>query len=296
MKLTNNLKDDLSQAPSWFRENIEKPHKNKILKDIKGAIHYSVWNDRDHIKKIVVLVHGTGAHRKWWQPIAPMLNKDAKIIALDLPGMGDSDFRDNYSIRDFSECIINIINAESNELDRCKIYLVGHSLGGHICSFTASENQNLINGLMIVDTFIAPPDYKPGDTKNGPLRMIKIYPKKEIILKRFRLMPKQECKNTWYLRYIAEHSIKKVKDGWRWKFDDSLFYGLEKLFGYKFSIACPATFIHGETSPLTSSKIVENIKLIYPNVFEYVEIKKSAHHVPLDQPLELIGIINQKIT
>ena len=34
MKLTNNLKDDLSQAPSWFRENIEKPHKNKILKDI----------------------------------------------------------------------------------------------------------------------------------------------------------------------------------------------------------------------------------------------------------------------
>ena len=62
MKLTNNLKDDLSQAPSWFRESIEKPHKNKILKDIKGAIHYSVWNDRDHIKKIVVF---TAGDRSW---------------------------------------------------------------------------------------------------------------------------------------------------------------------------------------------------------------------------------------
>ena len=33
-------------------------------------------------------------------------------------------------------------------------------------------------------------------------------------------MPKQECKNDWYLRYIAEHAIKETSEGWRWKFDD----------------------------------------------------------------------------
>ena len=52
--------------------------------------------------------------------------------------------------------------------------------------------------------------------------MIKYYPDKKTILKRFRLMPKQECKNDWYLRYIAEHAIKETSEGWRWKFDDQL--------------------------------------------------------------------------
>ena len=74
---------------------------------------------------------------------------------------------------------------------------------------------------------------------SGPLRPIKYYSSKKEILSRFRLMPPQECKNDWYLRFIAEFSIKETSDGWRWKFDDRLFRSLKRLDGYGFSFSCP---------------------------------------------------------
>jgi hypothetical protein len=46
--------------------------------------------------------------------------------------------------------------------------------------------------------------------------------------------------------------VKQTEEGWRWKFDDSMFNSLERLFGYKFSFGCPALFIHGADSLLMS--------------------------------------------
>ena len=115
---------------------------------------------------------------------------------------------------------------------------------------------------MIVDTFIRPPNYDNSEhKKNGPLRMIKFYEDKERLLQRFRLMLKQDCENDWYLRYIAEHSIKHAEAGWRWKFDDKMFAGLERLFGYKFSFECHPRLSMVRMSLLTSGKLLENAKL-----------------------------------
>jgi pimeloyl-ACP methyl ester carboxylesterase len=107
-------------------------------------------------------------------------------------------------------------------------------------------------------------------------------------------MPKQDCENDWYLRYIAEHSIKNTQDGWRWKFDDKMFTGLERLFGYKFSFNCPAVFVHGENSLLTSGKLLENAKRAYSDKMQFINIEGAAHHVPLDKPQELIELILKK--
>ena len=63
----------------------------------------------------------------------------------------------------------------------------------------------------MIDTFIRPPDYNPDEHQGGPLRKIKYYPDKSTILKRFRLMPSQECSNEWFLRYIAEYSVKDTE-------------------------------------------------------------------------------------
>lgn len=42
----------------------------------------------------IVLVHGTFAHAHWWDFIAPLLADSYDVIALDLPGCGDSDHAD----------------------------------------------------------------------------------------------------------------------------------------------------------------------------------------------------------
>ena len=168
-------------------------------------------------------------------------------------------------------------------------------MGGQVAGYVASERQELITSLIIIDTFIRPPDYDPADHKGGPLRMIKHYPDKLTILERFRLMPNQECENDWFLRYIAEHSVKEVSEGWRWRFDDVMFTSLERLFGYKFSFTCPTLFVHGEKSLLTSGNILDHIKLTYSDIMDFVEVADAAHHVPLDKPLEIVTIIKDRL-
>ena len=42
----------------------------------------------------IVLVHGTFAHAHWWDFVAPLLTDTHDVIALDLPGCGDSDHAD----------------------------------------------------------------------------------------------------------------------------------------------------------------------------------------------------------
>ena len=295
MTITDNLNNDISNAPTWFKESISIKPSEKSINDKDGKISYSKWVSKNDSTNLLILIHGTGAHKKWWDPIAPQFLNETNVIAVDLPGMGDSDFRNNYSIKDFGKCIFSIIDKEKIAMNIENIYIVGHSLGGQVAAYVASENKNLVTSLIMIDTFIRPPDYDPSQHEGGPLRKIKHYPDKITILERFRLMPEQTCHNTWFLRYIAEYSVKETKDGWRWKFDDLMFNSLERLFGYKFSFNCPTLFIYGAESLLMSGNILPNIKNMYSDVMDFKKVNEAAHHVPLDKPLEIIDIIKKRL-
>ncbi len=295
MTITDNLNNDISNAPTWFKDSISIKPSEQTINDKDGKISYSKWVSKNDSTNLLILIHGTGAHKKWWDPIAPQFLNETNVIAVDLPGMGDSDFRNNYSIKDFGKCIFSIIDKEKIEMDIENIYIVGHSLGGQVAAYVASENKNLVTSLIMIDTFIRPPDYDPSQHEGGPLRKIKHYPDKITILERFRLMPEQTCHNTWFLRYIAEYSVKETKNGWRWKFDDLMFNSLERLFGYKFSFNCPTLFIYGAESLLMSGNILPNIKNMYSDVMDFKKVNEAAHHVPLDKPLEIIDIIKKRL-
>ena len=295
MIITDNLNNDISSAPDWFLNAIEIKPQAKRIENPKGDLSYSKWACETSSRDLLIFIHGTGAHKKWWYPIAPQFINNANVIAVDLPGMGDSGFRDKYSIKDFGQCIISIIDNEKKNMTVDNVFIVGHSLGGQVAGYVASEKKELVSSLIMIDTFIRPPDWDPEQHEGGPLRMIKYYPDKTTILKRFRLLPEQECLNDWFVRYISEHSVRKTNEGWRWKFDDSMFNSLERLFGYQFSFGCPALFIHGANSLLMSGNILGNIKNMYSDIMEFEEIPGAAHHVPLDKPLEIVDIINKRL-
>ena len=295
MRITDNLKNDIKDAPKWFHESLNIIPEELLIKNDRGDLSYARWSSTKENDNLLIFIHGTGAHKKWWYPIAPQFINDTNVIAVDLPGMGESGFREKYSIKDFGECIISIIETEQRNNNISNISIIGHSLGGQVGAYVASEKKELVNSLIMIDTFIRPPDWNPEEHGGGPLRKIKYYPNKNIILERFRLLPQQECLNEWFVRFIAEHSVKQTTEGWRWKFDDTMFNSLERLFGYQFTFKCPALFIHGSDSLLMSGNILSNIKNMYSDIMDFEEVLGAAHHVPLDKPLEIVDIIKNRL-
>ena len=292
MEITESLNNDLKTAPDWFHKAISEKPRIETLTQSLGNLSYQVW-DKENSNNIILLVHGTGAHKKWWDPIAPLINANCSVIAPDLPGMGESEHRSEYSFEAFGEAIIGMLNHEKAMEKNKQVYLIGHSLGGHLAGYIASEMPDFPAGLIMIDSPIRPPTYDYDKHQStGPLRRIKYYPDKISIIERFRLMPPQDCENGWYLRYIAEHSVFDVEEGWRWRFDDKLFASLRRLHNYEFKFQCPALFIAGGKSLLLESKIMKYIREAFKDSMTVEVIENAAHHVPLDSPLELVSLIN----
>ena len=292
MEITESLNNDLKTAPDWFHKAISEKPRIETLTQSLGNLSYQVW-DKENSNNIILLVHGTGAHKKWWDPIAPIINANCSVIAPDLPGMGESEHRSEYSFEAFGEAIIAMLNHEKAMEKNKQVYLIGHSLGGHLAGYIASEMPDFPAGLIMIDSPIRPPTYDYDKHQStGPLRRIKYYPDKISIIERFRLMPPQDCENGWYLRYIAEHSVFDVEEGWRWRFDDKLFASLRRLHNYEFKFQCPALFIAGGKSLLLESKIMKYIREAFKDSMTVEVIEDAAHHVPLDSPLQLASLIN----
>jgi pimeloyl-ACP methyl ester carboxylesterase len=96
----------------------------------------------------IVLVHCYTCSMKWWDDLAPLLERDHRVIRVDLLGHGGSDKPGGgYSIDDQATAVaealakLGVINATA----------VGHSLGGSIVTALAQRSPQLATRVVIID-------------------------------------------------------------------------------------------------------------------------------------------------
>ncbi|NHN57159.1 alpha/beta hydrolase [Calidifontibacter sp. DB0510] len=89
----------------------------------------------------VVLIHGIGHRRQAWQRVPDMLAQRYDVIAIDLPGFGESPMPQkpaNTSVRSYVEQVEDFIRS----LDLpTRPHVVGNSLGGMIALELATRDQ-----------------------------------------------------------------------------------------------------------------------------------------------------------
>lgn len=88
----------------------------------------------------VVLIHGMGHHRDAWAPITARLSEHREVIAVDLPGHGQSP-----DLVDDGRALIDVVEeafiALFRELGLERPHLVGNSLGGRVALDLATRGH-----------------------------------------------------------------------------------------------------------------------------------------------------------
>jgi len=94
----------------------------------------------------LVFVHGAGGSSVIWMDQVRRLQHRRRVIALDLPGHGQSDRWHDLSIETYRDAV----GTMCAELKIDRIVLVGHSMGGQIALACAAAWPERVGGLMLV--------------------------------------------------------------------------------------------------------------------------------------------------
>ncbi len=115
-------------------------------KTVKGLnINYIEQGQGD----LVLLLHGWGSNIKLFEATADLLSKGYKVIAMDMPGFGESqEPAEPWNVDDYVDFVLEFL--KDYEFD--KITLLGHSFGGRVIIKLAARDLDFkIEKAILVD-------------------------------------------------------------------------------------------------------------------------------------------------
>ncbi len=90
----------------------------------------------------IVLLHGWGFDSRTWEPLLPQLRQFSDVIALDLPGFGDSPANGEFELEAVLERVLQSLPSRAT--------LVGWSLGGMLAVALAARHPERVTRLVTI--------------------------------------------------------------------------------------------------------------------------------------------------
>ena len=133
--------------------NAEFPFESKYVEVLGSKMHYIDEGQGDPI----LFIHGNPTSSYLWRNVIPHVSDDARVITVDLIGMGKSDKPDiDYAYEDH----YRYLDAFITELDLKNVTLVIHDWGSGLGFNYAANNENNIKGIAFMEALLMPiPDY-----------------------------------------------------------------------------------------------------------------------------------------
>ncbi|MDQ3934505.1 MAG: alpha/beta hydrolase [Actinomycetota bacterium] len=97
----------------------------------------------------VLVLHGWGAHLEAVEPILLALEGETRVLALDMPGFGQSDPPpEAWDADDYTRFVLRYLD----ELGVERVHLLGHSFGGRVAICMAAEHPGRVGRLLLCDS------------------------------------------------------------------------------------------------------------------------------------------------
>jgi pimeloyl-ACP methyl ester carboxylesterase len=237
-----------------------------------------------------VLLHGGGQNAHTWDTVALAL--DRPLVAIDLPGHGHSDWRDDHSYWPVDNA--DGVASAMRQLAPDARLVVGMSLGGLTSIALAARHPDLVPRLVLVDV-------TPGvdREKASPIAAFIAGPERfdtfdEILERTVAFNPTRTVSS---LRRGILHNARENDDGsWTWRYDRVRLTEGESIpdFGVLWDdvskLTMPLMLVRGADSGVVGDEDVDELRRRQPAV-RVETVEGSGHSIQGDQPVELTRLI-----
>ena len=270
------------------------------------SIAYANWGTGEQTssepRPVVVLVHGAGAHTRWWSFTAPLLAEHCDVLALDLSGHGNSGHRQTYHLEGWAD---EVSAVASTQAPGRPALIVGHSLGAMVATAMLAREPAHHAGLVVVDSAIRRADAgraggrppakgdRPRRARRSVFGLSRTYSSREMAIERFTPVPRQPVANSWALRHIAEHSVLAHGDRWGWRFDPTIgtWTTDHPMEAYAGQLREPVGVIRGQRSEIMTPDALSTLRELTGQPVPALSLSDAHHHLMLDRPLALVTSI-----
>jgi pimeloyl-ACP methyl ester carboxylesterase len=269
------------------------PQVKREAVDVGGGQRVSalVWGS---VAPEVVLIHGGGQNAHTWDTVALALQRP--LVAIDLPGHGHSDWRDDHDYSPVTNA--PAVAAAMRALAPDAQLLVGMSLGGVTAIRVAAESPEFVRRLAVVDV-------TPGvdETKAEPIIAFLSGPERfesfdEILERTVQFNPTRTVSS---LRRGVLHNAKEEPDGsWTWRYDPvRAWKDIERpavsfvnLWDDVERIKAPTLLIRGGLSGVVSDDDAAELARRKRDA-DVVTVDGAGHSIQGDKPVELAQILEE---
>ncbi|MBI2887165.1 MAG: alpha/beta hydrolase [Chloroflexi bacterium] len=252
-------------------------------------IHYLDWGTEG--KQPFLMLHGIARTAHTFDHVAPHFNGDYHVLAVDLPGHGDSDWRPEgaYLVEDHVRAIEEMVE----QLELRDMVITGNSTGGRVAQVLAGLHPGRVSKLIVED--VGPE--RPSEIAAGFARRVQEEAggwasEEELVQQLVAASPRvSEALQRAHVRAAARR-----RDDGRlvWKRDPALVKGFvpTELWQYVRRIACPTLYVLGGASAIVPPETQQRLRQTLPDC-EIVVMPGLGHYPHLEAPEEFMAIVSR---
>lgn len=238
---------------------------------------------------VLIFVHGWSNNRRVWDAQMAHFSKKYRVIAVDLPGFGESgNNRTNWTMSSYGEDVAAVIK----KLNLKQVVLVGFSMGAYVSIETAKTAPENLIGLVLVD------EIKDIEMKYSPeilvymdsvLMDVVTSPTNEKLVAGGFYKKNPEASFERVLSMLSAHK-NTSRIGWRESLADALRWLNEDCIESLKKVQVPIISISSDMEPTN----VEAFKKYVPS-YQLKIIPDVAHLVMWDNPEEFNRLLEESI-
>ncbi|CAG7610974.1 alpha/beta fold hydrolase [Leucobacter soli] len=212
-----------------------------------------------------VLVHGIGMGRVVFSEVAEILSEQGRVLAVDLPGFGDSPEPGSEStLEETAEVIVGFLQDEAPG----PVVLVGHSMGTQIVAEAAYRHPDRVAALVLIAPTV---DRHARTATRQALRMVRDLTGEGPKVLLLGLWEYAKTSPIWFvnkLRFMLDHRLELICPG----------------------IATPTLVLRGETDRVCPREWVSEIAEALPEA-RMTEISGRGHEAIIKSPEPVASLI-----